>query len=203
MGTLFYSQNPAETLFSKNRRAILALLFDQPDQEFYLRQVVRLTGGGLGAIQRELKLLTVSGILKRTVRHNRVYYQTDAECPIFEELKKIIAKTAGAADILRTALTPLGERIHVAFIFGSYARAATTPASDVDLLVVGGVAFTEIVAALADAQTKIGRDINPTVYPPEEFRAKILAGHHFLKSLLPREKIYLIGDERELKRLVK
>ena len=190
------------TLFARSRRAVLALLYGHPDQEFYLRQVIRASGGGVGGIQRELDRLTKAGIVLRTVRGSQVFFQANADCPIFEEIKALMAKTAGAADLLRAALAPLGDRIRVAFVFGSVARAQQNAGSDVDLLVVGEVAFGEVVAALADAQAKLRRDVNPTVYPPEEFSAKASAGHHFLRGVLKREKIFLIGDERELARLV-
>src|SRR5258707_196655 len=45
--------DPATVLFGRTRRAILSLLFTRPDESFYLREIVRRTGGGIGAIQRE------------------------------------------------------------------------------------------------------------------------------------------------------
>jgi len=155
----------------------------------------------VGGIQRELDRLTKAGILRRTVRGSQVYFQANADCPIFEELKALVVKTVGAADVLRAALAPLGDRIQVAFVFGSMARAEQREASDVDLLVVGNVEFSEVVAALAGAQAKLRRDVNPTVYSPEEFSAKVCAGHHFLRGVLKQEKIFLIGDDRDLARL--
>jgi hypothetical protein len=47
----------------------------------------------------------------------------------------------------------------------------------------------------------MGRELNPSVYPPGEFQSKLAAGHHFLKGVLKAEKIFLIGDDRELERL--
>jgi predicted nucleotidyltransferase len=201
MGTIADAGLLGQTLFSRNRRALLGLLYGHPDEQFYLREIVRFCGGGVGAIQRELKQLTEAGILRRTVRGNQVYFQASADCPVFEEMKGILAKTAGAADILRAALAPMADRISVALIVGSVARSQQRAQSDIDLLVIGEAAFGEVVATLADAQIRLRREVNPTVYPPDEFSAKIRAGHHFLKSVLKREKIFLIGDERELKRL--
>jgi predicted nucleotidyltransferase len=190
-----------QTLFSRNRRAVLGLLYGHPDEKFYFRQIVRLSGGGVGAIQRELKQLAEAGLLCRTVRGNQVYFQASGDCPVFEEMKSILAKTAGAADILRAALAPLVDRISVAFIYGSVARGQQRAESDVDLLLIGDATFGEVVATLAEAQTRLCREVNATVYPSQEFSAKIRAGHHFVKSIVKREKIFLIGDERELKRL--
>ena len=120
---------------------------------------------------------------------------------MFEEIKGLVIKTAGVADVLRTALAPLGDRIRIAFVFGSVARGQQRAQSDVDLFIVGEVAFGEVVSSLADAQVRLQREINPTVYPPEEFSRKLSTGHHFLRNVLRREKVFLIGDQRELARL--
>jgi len=55
--------------------------------------------------------------------------------------------------------------------------------------------------ALGRTQDGIGREVNPSVYPPAEFRARLAARNHFLGSVLKSQKIFLIGDERELGRL--
>jgi uncharacterized protein len=201
MGTHIPSNALSETLFSKNRRAVLSLLYGHPDQAFYLRQIVRATSGGHGAVQRELKTLSEAGILRRTVRDKQVYFQANSECPVFEELKVLIVKTAGVADVLKAALALLGDRIQIALIYGSVARTKQKRDSDVDLLVVGDAAFREVVATLADAQSQLGREVNPAVYAPDEFQSKLASRHHFLTSVLKTEMVFLIGNERELERL--
>ena len=185
-------------LFSKNRRALLALLYGHPDQAFYLRQIVRLSGGGLGAVQRELGQLTAAGILRRTARDTLVYFQANQDCPVFEELKSMVVKTVGIADVLRAVLERLADRITAAFIFGSVARTRQTRDSDVDLVVIGEVAFADVVVALAEAQGKLGREINPVVYSCSEFQSKMLAGHAFLGNVIRSDKIFLMGNENEL-----
>jgi uncharacterized protein len=191
----------AHVLFSKNRQSILALLFGHSDETFYLRQIARAVGG-LGAVQRELRQLTEAGILRRSVQGKQVYFQANPDCSIFSELKSLMSKTAGAADVLRSALAPLADRISLALIYGSMARSEENLASDVDLLVVGGTTFGEIVSALAPAQETLQREINPTVYPVEEFRAKLKLRHYFLSTVIAGAKIFVIGDEHELERLV-
>jgi predicted nucleotidyltransferase len=201
MSTESHGKPISAALFNKNRRAVLALLFGHPDQEFYLRQIVRACGGGVGAVQRELKQLADAGIIRRAARHKQVYFRANAACPVFEELKSLVLKTAGVADVLRVALAPLGDRIVVAFIFGSVARAQQKRESDVDCVVVGQVTFSEVVESLADAQQHLAREVNPVVYSPEEFRSKLATGHHFLTRVLKKPKVFLIGDEDELARL--
>lgn len=191
----------SEVLFGQTRRAILGLLYGHPDEAYYLRQLARSVGRGLGAVQREVKQLTDAGIIRRTVRGRQVYYQANPECSVFPELKGLVVKTSGAADVLRDALAPLAGRIRVVFIYGSVARLGHKTSSDVDLIVVGDVPFGDVVSALGTAQQTLSREINPTVYSPAEFKSKLKARHHFLTSVLRSEKIFVIGDEHELAKL--
>jgi len=201
MVTMEKSDMKSMILFGKVRRAILSVLFGHVDEAFYLRQIVRTTGFGLGPVQRELKQLTESGIIRRTVSGRQVYFRANLDSPIFSELKGLIIKTAGIGDTLRAALAPIAGQIEVAFIYGSIARGEEGLRSDIDLLVVGDIAFADVVMNLQAAQKLLGREIFPTVYPPDEFKAKVRAKHHFLTSVLKGLKIYLIGDENELGRL--
>jgi DNA-binding transcriptional ArsR family regulator len=191
------------TLFGKTRRAVLSLLYGHADESFYLRQIARVARVGLGAAHREVKQLSDAGILERSVRGRQVYYQANRHCPVFGELKSLVLKTAGAAVVIQSALAPLADRIRVAFIFGSTAHGDEQKGSDVDLLVVGEVTFGEVVSAIHGAQLALNREINPTVYPPGEFRSKLGAGHHFLKTVMRGPMVFLIGDKRELAGLAK
>lgn len=201
MSTLTPSPSAGLILFGKTRRAVLALLYGRPEEDFYLREIVRAAGTGVGAVQRELRLLAGAGIVRRRVRGNQVYFQANPESPIFRELRGLVLKTAGLADVLRAALAPLAERTRAAFIYGSIAHGEERPGSDVDLLIVGDLTFAEAVSILGPAQETLGREVNPAVYPPGEFRKKLKAGHHFLKNVQNEPKIFVAGDERELKRL--
>ena len=191
------------TLFGKTRRSILALHYGHADEAFYVRQLLRTAQGGQGAIQRELKQLSDAGIIQRVVRGRQVYYQANPQCPVFSELRGIVVKTAGIAEVLRAQLAPLTDRIIVAFVYGSVARGEERKGSDVDAMVVGDVTFGDVAAVLAPAQEMLGREVNPTVYPPAEFRKKIAQKHHFLGTVLKGPKLFLMGDERELARLAK
>lgn len=188
----------ASSLFGRTRRNVLGVLFGRPDEQFYLRELARVAEVAPGAIQRELARLTEAGIILRSVRGNQVYYQANATCPIYAELVGLITKTVGLTDVLRSSLAPLVQGIRVAFIYGSVARGELTKGSDVDLMIVGSINFSQVVAAIAPVQQKLAREVNPTVYPVAEFRRKIAEGHHFLQTVTREPKVFLVGDEREL-----
>ena len=202
MSTIFKGDILSATLFGKTRRAVLALLYSHVEESFYLRQIARTAGVGLGAVQRELKKLSDAGIIRRTVRGRQVYYQANPDCPVYSELKSLVVKTFGVGDVLKAALVPLADRINVAFLFGSLVRGSERSRSDADVMIVGDVTFAEVVSVLGRVQETVRREINPLVYPPEEFRFKVAADHHFLKKTLEGSKFFLIGDEYELAKLV-
>jgi len=191
----------AAALFGKTRRSVLTMLYGHADESFYVREIASFVGSGQGAVQRELKRLSAAGIIVRRSRGRHVYYQANRGCPIFEELAGLIRKTAGLADVLREALSPLAGVIDVAFVYGSLADGTPSPGSDVDVMVIGDVGFGQVVEVLHSAQEQLLRDVNPAVYTRNEFRAKIEAGQHFVSSVLARKKVFLMGNSDELDRL--
>ncbi len=201
MGTNKSQHNIPFVLFGKARQAVLLMFYTKPEDTYYLRQISRITGIGMGACQRELKLLTEGGIISRVVRGRHILYQANKACPIFHELKAIIIKTIGVGDVLKTALASLIERIRIAFIYGSFATGKERTGSDIDVLIVGDIALEEVVSTFSEAQNTIGREINPVVYPAAEFTHKVINDHHFLQDVIKGPVIFLIGDRSELDRL--
>jgi uncharacterized protein len=191
----------SSALFGKARQAVLAQFYTHPDETFYVRQVIRRAGVGQGVVQRELAQLSAVGILKKTTRGRETYYQADPDCSVFGELKSLMTKTAGVAEVVAEALVPLHDRIAIAFIYGSAAGGTVKAQSDIDLMIIGDAAFKEVVDQIAGIEEKLGREVNPTVYGIGEFKKKIAARHHFLHAVLSKPKIFLIGGERELKGL--
>lgn len=184
----------ATQLFGKLRRELLSLLFRNADGSLYLRELVRLTGASPGAVQREVALLTRIGLLERSRRGRQVFYQANRATPVFEELRGLLEKTMGTADVLRAALAPLADRIEAAVLFGSAVQGGAGPRSDVDVLVVGSAEFSEVTDALAPAEKRLGREINPMVYARDEFRRRMGERGHFVQSMLKSPRISLIGE---------
>lgn len=202
MGTLHEEQRDiSAALFGKTRRKILALLFTNPERSYYLREIIRELGLGRGAAQRELGNLTEVGLLVRTVEGNQVHFRANQDSPVFQELRSMMVKTAGIVEVIRHSLDGLSDGVTVAFLHGSVASGMFTAGSDIDLMVIGDAGFKEVVKALSDAQGKLAREINPSVYTESEFKRKLRSGHHFLKSVSEAPKIPVVGDEHELERL--
>ena len=203
MGTSNGHKEISAALFGKTRRAVLALLFTNPERSYYMREIIRELGLGRGTVQRELASLTEAGLLARSVEGNQVHFKANIDSPVFNELQSIMVKTAGIAEVIGHSLASLSSRVKTAFLYGSIAGGTFTADSDIDLLVISEAGFKEVVKALAEAQARLSREINPSVYTESEFQKKLQSGQHFLSSVVKGPKILVIGDEDELARLGK
>ncbi|MBI2960576.1 MAG: nucleotidyltransferase domain-containing protein [Betaproteobacteria bacterium] len=190
--------NLASLLFGAYRRDALALLLLHPEDSLHVREIGRITGKAPGTILRELNRLADAGVIIRRPVGNQVQFQANVACPIYEDLRNILKKTAAIADVLREAMEPLAGRIQAAFVYGSVARGDERSGSDLDVMILGEAKFEEVVHVLAGARETLRREINPNLYPIREFRAKVAAGDPFLKRVLADKKIFLIGDAHDL-----
>jgi predicted nucleotidyltransferase len=195
----------AEALFGRTRRNVLGLLFGRPGEAFYLRQIARETGAGTGAAQRELAKLVAADIVLREKRGQSVYFSANPDSPVYDDLRSLLAKTTGIADVLRNAFQTLPDRkrIAVAFLHGSVAEGRQTSDSDIDLVIVGTLPLARLMPALKPIETRLGREINPTIYPPAEFAEKVKGGGHFLRRVLERPRIMLVGTRDDLEKLAR
>ena len=188
----------ASTLFTEYRRRVLGLLLLHPDEHYHLREIARLTGTVPGTLARELAKLEEAGLLESQRVGNQRHYSANRSCPIYEELASILRKTSGLADVLAEALLPLSTRIQLAFVFGSIASGSAGSHSDIDLMVIGDVTFSELVTALYPAQETLGREINPKVYSPQEWQQLKTNKGTFVEELLTKPKLFILGTEAEL-----
>jgi len=192
-----------ETLLgSRLRVKVLGWLFSHPDERYFVRQLTALMKEDSTNVSRELARLEKTGILVKNTEGKQKYYQANRQSPIFNELHGLILKTVGVADIIKKALEPRIADIKLAFIFGSVAKRAENRFSDIDLLVVGDITFGEVVDLISTAEGALNRELNPVVYTLAEFNKRLSENHYFIRDILSGDKIFVVGDENELKALV-
>lgn len=187
-----------DALFTTTQKKVLGLLYAQPSKSFYTKEILRLTGMGVATIKRELDRMEAAGILSMNKIGNQHHYQANPECPIYQELLGIVNKTFGVVDVINMALTPFKNRINWAFIFGSVASGKETSTSDIDLMIIGDVEFTEAVTALYPVQEKLRREINPKIYRKEEWNQMQKNLDAFIKEVLSKPRMDVIGEKDEL-----
>jgi predicted nucleotidyltransferase len=166
----------------------------------FLGRIVAQVGNNVSAnLETALRSESETGWATRKILGGRTLYSANQDSPVFKEIKSLVNKTVGMHDVLVDALNPLRKRINLAFVYGSVARSRDTEHSDVDLMIVGKVAFDEVVESLGAAQKTLNREINPTVYSMREFGKKVRG--NFLRSVLADKKLFIIGDEDDVREL--
>ncbi len=189
----------ADALFTKAQQRVLGVLFGNPGRSFFANEVISMVGTGTGAVQRELTRLADAGLVTVKRVGKQKHYQANPASPVFEELRGLVLKTSGLADVLRGALSPLAEEIHAAFVYGSVAKGQDTARSDIDLMVVSDeLTYADLFGALEEATIRLGRPVKPTVYPRKEVAKRIKQRNAFVIRVFAQPKVWLIGDESAL-----
>jgi len=159
-------------LFGKTRRAILALLYANPEKSFYLRQILGIVQTGNGALQRELKRLTEAGLILRLTAGSRVLYRANLSSPDFAQIQNLIKVKSSLVPVVNAnILLPENEikdfcrchHIRRLSLYGSVIRDDFSPDSDVDVLVEyqpGFVPGFEIVAQQAELSSILKRRVD-------------------------------------------
>jgi len=190
MGTL------ADLLSSRVKAETLRLLFGPGAVELHVREIARRAGLAEATVRQELKRLQRLGIVSSRKDGNRTLYRAATGHPVYEDLRGLVLKTSGLADVLKEALSAL--RVVVAFVFGSVAEGAAQADSDIDLMVVGDLTLRQVAKALSGVSSRLGREVNPHVLAPAEFARRRKARDHFLSTVLKAGKIFVIGDADDL-----
>jgi predicted transcriptional regulator with HTH domain len=169
-----------EKLFTSGIRAdIMSLLFNNPDEKFYVREIARLINKNPSLHEMDLVLTEKEGSLK--------YFHVNRNSPLFPELKGLIAKTLGLPGALKSVLKALEAK--TAFIYGPYINKNNRPS--LDLFVVSD--SNHIRKALDDIEKRYGRKINVTLMSNSDYREKKKSGDRSVKKLLNAKKILLLG----------
>lgn len=186
----------AQLVCSRVRAEIFRVLFGLRSGEVHLREIQRQAGLAIGTVRQDIEKLVKLGLVTRRKDGNRVYYGANPAHPLSNDIRGMVLKTAGLADVLSDALTH--ESIRCAFVFGSVATGTAVAESDIDLMVIGDLGLRKVTELLSDAGQKLGREINPHVFSAREWGRRIREHDHFLNSVKQSPKIFVVGSEREL-----
>jgi predicted nucleotidyltransferase len=191
-----------QALFSSRVRVkLLAQFFMHAEQRFYARALAREAHEHYNAVWQELTHLEGIGLLLSEQDANVKYYHLNRRFPIYEELRRIILKTCGVGQALREALGPLGT-VSWACVYGSVAAGEEDLASDIDLMLVGGVELPALSEVIAGFEEQFGRVVNYVVLTEAEMADRLAGGDPFLRNVLSGPKVMLIGDEDGLRKAI-
>ncbi len=177
-----------EKLFTSGIRAdIMSLLFNNPEEKFYVREISRLVNKNPAGVKRELDKLERMGLVLSEKEGNLKYFMVNKDSPLFPELKGLIAKSLGLPGALKSVLKALDAR--AAFIHGPYINNTNLPV--LDLFIVSN--SNHIEKTLAEVEKRFGRKIRYTIMSVSDYREKKRRQDRQLKKLLTAKKILLLG----------
>jgi predicted nucleotidyltransferase len=190
-----------DALFPTVRAGVLSAALLQPEHWWFLTEMAEYLDVTPSSLQRELESLVRAGLLQRRRDGRRTYFKANADSPVFPELRSLINKTAGIVPALRDALGKFGDRIKLALLYGSIARGSEHAMSDVDLMVVGAIQQIDLLPSLRKLESRFRREVNVTLFSPEEFQRKRALKDHFLSTVLKGKTIPLKGTLDELEEI--
>lgn len=185
---------PIDAILTRTQQRVLGLLF-VGEAERTLNELVRRSGGGSGAIRREVERMAAAGLLRERRVGNQRRFSADRTSPFYPELAALAAKSTEPApgrpagrrrpsaaliagrDAARRALGRYG--LANPRVFGSVARGDDTEASDLDLLVDArpGTSLLDLVKAkhAIEDVLRVPVDLVTPDDLPESYRAAVLA----------------------------
>jgi predicted nucleotidyltransferase len=175
---------------------ILNTLFLHEDQWVPTTELISL-GASHQAVRLELDRLLRAGVAERDTSARPHAYRIPSNSPLATPLRELLERTVGVEPLLRTALESV-PGVAAAAIHGSWASQQATPQSDIDVIVLVEDEFDldELREHERAIARTVGREIDSIVFPIQEARDRLRGGSGFLRAVLDRPLIPLVGDVR-------
>jgi len=192
-----------KSIFANNVLEVLATLFLNSEEAIHQSKIVHLSGLRVIQVQRALQRLREAELIEEYQQGKMVYYKLRNNHPVLIDLKNILYKTFLLAEPFKNAFNKFTQQIDCAFIYGSFANGTETGQSDIDLFIVGNFSLKKISSVITPIAKQLQREVNPVLYSKAEFISKVRAKEHFITSVMHSKKLWLVGEENELKKMVK
>jgi len=187
-------------LIGSVRGSMLALLYMNPEKEFYISEMAKILGhSNPGILHRDMVILLKLELVNTRRSGRRVYYSASSRSPIFSEIRSIAVKSSGILQIIKDCLSDHLENIDFAYVYGSFARGEAGPSSDVDLMVVGSVDQLDLMKSVSGIETSIGRTVSLSVFDRSDYVSRLST--EFVNRVHHGEKIILIDNDDELRKM--
>ncbi|MFA6007630.1 MAG: hypothetical protein WC784_03205 [Candidatus Shapirobacteria bacterium] len=173
-------------LTSKTRCKLICLFFGNPQELFYVRQLVRLSGEEINSVRRELANLKKANILLSEARGNRLYYTTNSHHHLFNSLLLLAYRNSDLAIKLDKA-----KLLLVSFHFLLWEKARP---DSIDLIIVGELPIREVENAIHAEEKLRGVEINYMVMDQSELKLRQNKRDPFIVDFFLSSPLVIIGN---------
>jgi len=185
-------------LRSKARQQLLAYYFANPTARHHLRDLAARLSIDPSNLSKELGRLESEGLFRSETSGRQKYFQLNRQYPLFHEVRKIVAKTIGAAPLIAQSLKKI-EEIDEAYLYGSFASDQQDAASDIDILILGAPREEVLAQVMRKLERQLGRELNYTVLTKKEFGSRRARKDAFLENVWHNKRVSLVSPNEEAK----
>ncbi len=151
---------------SKLRVKLLLKFFINPETTAWLRGLEKEFGVSSNAVRQELNKLEEAGIIKSESSSYRKLFRANDQHPLYEEIRRIMMKTAGIEQILEKVIRRLGDPQKV-YLTGSLARGVDS--DRIQLCIVGEIDRDYLDQLTRKAEQLINKTITTTIIHPDNW----------------------------------
>ncbi|MFC1809135.1 nucleotidyltransferase domain-containing protein [Candidatus Omnitrophota bacterium] len=172
-------------------KKILSYFYINPESSLYVNEMERILNLDKRNLVKKVKELEEEGLIVSNQRGNMKFYSVNTEYPLYNEYRKIVMKTAGFEDQLKSLLKK-DAKISAAYIYGSYAKDSMDATSDIDLLVIGGHSIVSLQKRVNALQREIDREINVVSMDEKEWTERKTEKDPFIIGILKGKHVKVI-----------
>jgi len=193
---------PLEKIFgSRSRAKLLVLFFDNPDKQFFVREIARLIDEQINSVRRELLNLDSLGLVKSETFENKVYYAANVKHPFFRPLVEICSK--------KEISTRTGERVRASG-WDEYVRPVKSalkalvvtnrlPGQEgLDMLIVGNDFERKLTRWAEVMEKKMGKPLNYAIVTPDDMIYRMRVRDRFIMRVFELEITEKIDPDKIL-----
>jgi predicted nucleotidyltransferase len=165
---------------------IIGQFFDNPEREFYIREIARIVKKSPTTVSAKLDELVKKGILLREKKLNHCLFKANTENRVYRR-EKLVYNLAFVQNNLLDFLVEEFNFPQAIILFGSFAKAENDLNSDIDLLVVSS---SKKNINLKKFEEKIKRKIQLFVHSKEDIDKMKKTSPELVNSWVNGIKLY-------------
>ncbi|MFA5133703.1 MAG: hypothetical protein WC459_02795 [Patescibacteria group bacterium] len=181
---------------SKTRFGLLKLFYNEPEKDFFMRELARILDNQLNAIRREVANLSKMGIVKEVDGDDpkKKFYRLNTDFTLHTELSALITKSELLAEKSLVELLSVTGGIDLCIFTGTL-LGTDAPC---DILIVGRVNKNELSKLIKQYEKESNKNIDYAVFTPEEYKQRKSLTDKFLFGVLESKKMVVIDKFNEI-----
>ena len=152
-------------LRSRGQAEILCAVLTNPNREWTLGELAKVSGQSLPTVQREIERAEQAALVESR-RIGRQRMVKAGPSPLTIMLANLLLMSYGPRFVIAEEFAGIKGIVHL-FIFGSWAAryegVEGFPPQDIDVLVIGNVDYSEVTNASIAASKRLQIDVNPSI----------------------------------------